>query len=89
MLLGLGGLFIFIGLIWSFISISEDKGSEFALGVLVTVSGIASFSAGNYELGKDDLISKTAPTVEECQKELPRDEHCVMVAIPEGYLDKD
>ncbi|QDP59491.1 MAG: hypothetical protein GOVbin4162_65 [Prokaryotic dsDNA virus sp.] len=89
MLVVFGIAVIVIGLFFLFVSAVEDNGTTFILGLMLVFGGMLGFGAGNYDLGKDQLINKTAPTIEECQKELPRDQNCVMVAIPEKYLDKE
>ncbi len=78
-----GGVFL------ALISAVKDELGEFLVGLLATVGGLFFFALGIYEVGNKSVISEISPTIEECQKELPRDENCIMVAIPEKLLEVD
>ena len=57
--------------------------SEFFIGYFVGVIFLAGI-LGIYNLSPDTLVGATNAAIEQCEAELPRNQHCIVTAVPEG-----
>lgn len=78
-LLGLSGCFLLV------VSGTEENIYYFWLGVALLLLSIG-FSL---DVGRINTLDKVQPTIKLCEKELPRTQTCVMMAIPKHLLKEE
>lgn len=56
--------------------------------IVMFICGIFIGTAVGFVLGVKGAYTENFPTIAECEKDLPRSERCVMVAVPETEVQR-